>query len=71
MAVNEPKHELWIIMEKEGKIKACHCECSNGLSQTCNHVAAALYRIECAVRNGLTGKSKTSGSSWQNQGYDF
>ena len=60
MAVNEPKHKLWIIMEKEGKIKSCHCECFNGLSQTCNHVAAALYRIECAVRNGLTNPSCTS-----------
>ena len=33
-----------------------------GLSQTCNHVAAALFRIEAAVRMGLTNPSCTSTS---------
>ena len=28
-----------------------------GMSQTCNHVAAAMYRVEAAVRNGLTNPS--------------
>ena len=31
-----------------------------GMGQTCNHVAAAMYRTEVAVRNGLTSSSCTS-----------
>ena len=41
-------------MVKSGKIRACHCTCMAGMGQSCNHVAAAMYRIEAAVRNGLT-----------------
>ena len=53
-------HKLWIIVEKAGKIVACHCNCMNGMSQTCNHVAAAMFRVESAVRNGLTNPACTS-----------
>lgn len=31
-----------------------------GMSRTCNHVAAAMYRIEAAVRMGLTNPACTS-----------
>ena len=31
-----------------------------GMGQSCNHVAAAMYRIKAAVRNGLTNPSCTS-----------
>ena len=34
-----------------------------GMGQPCNHVAAATYRIEAAVRNGLTNPSCTSTSN--------
>ena len=60
LSVNNPFHQLWILLEKTGKIRACHCSCMAGMSQTCNHVAAAMYRIEAAVRNGLTNPSCTS-----------
>nr|XP_047127259.1 uncharacterized protein LOC124808307 [Hydra vulgaris] len=40
-----------------------HCTCLAGLSQTCNHVAASLFRIEAAVRNGLTNVACTSSKS--------
>ena len=58
--VNQPFHSLWIIFQKSGKIRSCHCTCVAGKSQVCNHVAAALYRIEAAVRNGLTNPACTS-----------
>ena len=51
--INEINHKLWIIMEKSVKIRSCHCTCMAGIGQSCNHVAAAMYRIE-AARNGLT-----------------
>ena len=47
-------------MEKSGKIRSCHCTCMAGMGQSCNHVAAAMYSIEAAVRNGLTNPSCTS-----------
>ena len=47
-------------MEKSGKTRSCHCTCMAGMGQSCNHVAAAIYRIEAAVRNGLTNPSCTS-----------
>jgi len=34
-----------------------------GMGQTCNHVAAAMYRVEAAVRNGLTNPACTSSSN--------
>ena len=47
-------------MEKSGKTRSCHCTCMAGMGQSCNHIAAAIYRIEAAVRNGLTNPSCTS-----------
>ena len=59
--IKSPFHKLWVIIEKgNSKIRACHCECMNGMVQTCNHAAAALFRVEAAVRNGLTNPSCTS-----------
>ena len=60
LSINNPFHQLWILLEKTGKIRTCYCSCMAGMSQTCNHVAAALYRVEAAVRSGLTNPSCTS-----------
>lgn len=60
-SIHDPFHKLWLIIEKKtAKIRACHCTCMAGMGQTCNHVAAAMYRVEAAVRNGLTNPSCTS-----------
>ena len=34
-----------------------------GMGQSCNHVAAAIFRVEAAVRNGLANPSCTSSSN--------
>ena len=34
-----------------------------GMSETCNHVAAAMFRIEAAVRLGLTNPACTTSSA--------
>ena len=47
-------------MEKSGKIRSYHHTCMAGIGQSCNHVGAAMYRIETAVRNGLTNPFFTS-----------
>lgn len=57
---NDPLHKLWIIFLKSGKIMTCHCTCKTGMSQVCNHIAHALYRMESGVRNGLTNPACTS-----------
>ena len=59
--INDTPHKLWLCLCKEtGKIYATHCTCMAGMSQTCNHVAAALFRIEAACRMGLNNPSCTS-----------
>ena len=48
-------------MKKSGKIRSSfHCTCIAGMGQSCNHIIAAMYRIEAAVRNGLTNSSCSS-----------
>lgn len=32
------------IAEKTGKIRACHCTCMAGMGESCNHIAAAIFR---------------------------
>ena len=59
--INDVPHKLWLCLNKEsGKIITAHCTCMAGLSQTCNHVAAALFRIESASRVGINNPSCTS-----------
>ena len=59
-SVNDPFHKIWIILEKSAKIRLCHCTCMAGMGETCNHIAAAMFRVEAAVRTGLTNPSCTS-----------
>ena len=62
-SLNEPFHKLWLIIEKTSKIRSAHCTCMAGMGETCNHVAAAMFRIEAAVRTGLTNPSCTSSAN--------
>ena len=58
-------HKLWICVSKvDGKILRAHCTYMPGISQTCNHVAVALFSIEAAVRMGLNIPSCTTACSW-------
>ena len=62
-SVNDPFHKLWIILEKSAKIRSCHCTCMAGMGDMFNHVAAAMFRVEAAVRTGLTNPSCTSSAN--------
>ena len=64
--INDSPHKVWICVEKQtGNIKCTHCTCMAGMSQTCNHVAAALFRLEMASRMGLNNPACTSQAcSW-------
>ena len=42
-----------------------HCSCMAGMSAPCNHVAAMLFRVETAVRLGLTNPAcSTKRGEW-------
>ena len=59
--VNDPYHRLRLVIEKKDrKILRGHCSCMAEMGQTCNHVAAGLFRMEAMVRLGLTNPSCTS-----------
>ena len=56
-----PPHKLWICLKKsDAKIQCAHCSCIAGMSQTCNHIAAALFRVEAAIRAGLNNPACTA-----------
>jgi len=40
----------WIIAKRDGTILAAHCDCMEGLGESCSHVAAMLFHIEYANR---------------------
>ena len=40
-------------MQKSENISRAHCTCMVGMDSTCNHIAAALFRVEAAMRLGL------------------
>ena len=57
--INESKHKLWILFDHTGDIKTAYCSCTAGTSSCCNHIVAALYKIEFANREGFTDPSCT------------
>ena len=57
--LNNEKHSLWILFKNNGDIVTSYCSCTAGLSQCCNHVAAALYKIEFANEKSLTDPACT------------
>ena len=59
--ISDIPHKLWVcIVKQSGNIVSSHCTCMAGMAQTCNHVAAALFRLEASCRLGLTNPSCTS-----------
>ena len=59
--LSDPLHKLWLLLSKDtGNVLEAHCSCMAGMKSTCNHVAAALFRIEAAMRYGLSNPSSTS-----------
>ena len=59
-SIKDPFHKLWIILEKTAKIRTCHYTYMAGMGETCNHVAAVMYRVEAAVRISLPNPACTS-----------
>ena len=52
--LRDPPHKLLLyIMQKIGNTIRAHCTCMAGMSSTCNHISATLFRVEAAMRLGL------------------
>ena len=57
--INDKKHSLWILFNEASDIVISFCTCTAGFSSCCNHVVAALYKIEYANEKGLTNPTCT------------
>ncbi|XP_066023281.1 uncharacterized protein [Pocillopora verrucosa] len=60
MKVGDTPHTSWICSRKNGEIISAYCTCTAGMSGSCIHVMALLFRIEAANRNGMTNPACTS-----------
>ena len=49
--LNDSKHQLWILFDKDDSVFSSFCTCTAGFSKCCNHVVAALYKVKFAVEN--------------------
>lgn len=59
--LSDTRHKLWLLLSKsDEKVIQAHCTCMAGMGSTCNHVAAALFRIEAAMRLGLSNPACTT-----------
>lgn len=59
--ISDVFHKLWLLISKaDGNVLRAHCTCMAGMGSTCNHVAAALFRVEAAMRLGLSNPACTT-----------
>lgn len=65
-AINKHAYVVWVAVKKDldsnpgGEIFRAYCSCSAGMLGSCNHIAGVLFRIEHAVKTGLTNPKSTS-----------
>ena len=59
MTIKDVKN-LWIAIKMDGTILTAWCSCMAGQSESCNHIVAALYKIEYVVIDEFTKPSCTS-----------
>ncbi|XP_074612144.1 uncharacterized protein LOC141866531 [Acropora palmata] len=61
MSIHDVPHTSWVCAaKKSGEIASAYCTCVAGMSSSCIHVTALLFRVEAANRNGLTNPACTS-----------
>ena len=59
-SISNKYYQAWAVIEKDlserpgGKILSAYCSCTAGMLGTYNHIAGLLFRIEHAVKTGLT-----------------
>ncbi|XP_035665191.1 uncharacterized protein LOC118408483 [Branchiostoma floridae] len=58
--INDIHHKTWVCCHPTGTVRTAYCSCTAGLGQSCNHVAALLFKVEAAVRTNLVNPACTS-----------
>ena len=69
MRLDNPSHEVWVLIEKKtGVIQSGICSCFAGHGQTCNHIAALLFKVDFCWQNGFIRKAVTDKQCmWKNK----
>lgn len=67
-AVNKQNHRAWVSAEIGGRVLRGGCTCMAGEARVCSHVGAILWKVDCAVTLGLTGRACTDVVAQWNQG---
>ena len=44
--MNDPLMDIWIVAGRDKRIFSAH-RCKAGLTESCSHIASALFYIEC------------------------
>ena len=57
--INNDQHKLWILFDEKSDILCSFCSCTAGFGACCNHVVAAMYKVEFANEKGLTDPACT------------
>ncbi|XP_019621912.1 PREDICTED: uncharacterized protein LOC109468107 [Branchiostoma belcheri] len=58
--ISDTPHKAWVCCHPTGTINRAYCSCTAGMGQTCNHIAALLFKVEAAVRTNLVNPACTS-----------
>uniref|UniRef100_UPI00358E4DD9 uncharacterized protein isoform X1 n=1 Tax=Myxine glutinosa TaxID=7769 RepID=UPI00358E4DD9 len=53
-STNETTFYPWLIVEREGTVVTTHCDCAQGMDESCSHIGTLMFALEAAVR--LCGK---------------
>ncbi|XP_037555745.2 uncharacterized protein LOC119432660, partial [Dermacentor silvarum] len=67
-AINSKPHRVWVSAKKQGEVLRAGCTCMAGQARVCSHVGAVLWKIDCAVSRGMTGKTCTDEAAKWNKG---
>lgn len=65
-AVNNKAYDVWVVLKKDtgnipgGQVLRAYCTCTAGMLGSCNHIAGVLFRLEHAVKTGMTRPASTS-----------
>ena len=67
--INEKQNPWVCLLKANGEVQTAHCDCMAGLGEVCSHAAALLFKVEAAVKLGLTTASSTSEACAWNRTY--
>ncbi|XP_077509383.1 uncharacterized protein LOC144120641 [Amblyomma americanum] len=67
-AVSSRPHQVWLSAKSTGEVLRAGCSCMAGQARVCSHVGAVLWKVDCAVSRGFTGRTCTDAAAKCNRG---